>query len=164
LGICRTLNVLLGASVVGVAEWSGGVWLYAVAIGLYTIGFSLMAKHEAALEGEIESTVLRDGEVLCFGSFIAVGTGPLIFAQQLGSYIWLFFFIAPIGWWVLSSTRAVVRAPTPRVMRKSVTRLILGFILLDAWISCMAAGPAAGLVVAALFVPAMIASRKVAMT
>lgn len=165
LGLCRTWNVLLGVSVASLRPVPSAAVFYAAAIGLYTVGFSLMAKHEAdhAIGGRVVSK-LRDGEVLCFGAFLAIAAGPIIFAEDLGRHRWMFVFSAPICWWILTATRAVVRDPQPAVMRRSVTRLILGFILLDAWISAMAGGPTAGLLVLALLPPALFASRKVAMT
>lgn len=165
LGVCRMLNVLLGASIAGIREIPSGAGLYAGAVGLYTVGFSLMAKYEADdAMGDDVASKLRDGEVLCVGAFLAIAAGPLLFANQLGRHMWWFVLSAPVCWWIVSATRAVVRDPQPTVMRRSVTRLILGFILLDAWITGMAAGPTAGLLVLALLLPALFASRKVAMT
>jgi 4-hydroxybenzoate polyprenyltransferase len=46
MGWCRTLNVLLGASASRRIAEFGPIWLYAAAIGAYTVALTLLAKRE----------------------------------------------------------------------------------------------------------------------
>ncbi|NOZ41503.1 MAG: UbiA family prenyltransferase [Planctomycetes bacterium] len=47
MGVCRSLNVLLGASVVLQSTDKNAAYLYALLLGIYTIGLTLLARKEA---------------------------------------------------------------------------------------------------------------------
>ncbi len=105
MGWCRFLNVLLGASVAAHLTREGWALGYAVAIGLYTILLTYVARSEA------------------------------------------------VGEW----TRRL------RV-QGLVTRMIQGFIVLDAIAATIAAGWQSGLVVLALLIPTVLIARRAPMT
>jgi len=46
MGVCRYLNILLGASVAGDLWLEPAAWIYAAAVGMYTIGLTLFARSE----------------------------------------------------------------------------------------------------------------------
>jgi 4-hydroxybenzoate polyprenyltransferase len=105
MGWCRTLNVLLGASVADDLSRRYDALGYALAIGLYTIGLTYLARRETAgTVGDVQRT------------------------------------------------------------RRLVTKLIQGFIVIDAIAATAAAGWSAGLIVLALLVPTLRLARTSPMT
>ena len=47
MGACRSLNVLLGASVVAQSADKNSAYIYAILLGLFTVGITLLARNEA---------------------------------------------------------------------------------------------------------------------
>jgi len=74
MGICRYLNVLLGASVAGDLWLEPSAWIYAAAVGMYTIGLTLFARSENE-PSKTRGQAL--GGLLTLGSMALVGTLPL---------------------------------------------------------------------------------------
>jgi 4-hydroxybenzoate polyprenyltransferase len=105
MGWCRSLNVLLGASVTPHITREGWAIAYALAIGVYTALLTYIARSET------------------------------------------------IGKW-----SQMLR------VRNLVTRMIQGFIILDALAATLAAGWQAGLIVLALLIPTLIIVRRAPMT
>jgi 4-hydroxybenzoate polyprenyltransferase len=170
MGMCRGLNVLLGASVVGanVDPPGGFAWLglaIAAGIGVYVIGISLVARSEA------ESFSRR---------MVLVGVGCMVVG--LG---WL----AGLVWWLpdarfddlttgqkvaVSSMLVVVFSPvfvrsimacanrSTRALRGAVTVALLGLILIDASLcfAVAARSPAYAVAVSLLLVPSLLLGRR----
>jgi len=105
MGWCRFLNVLLGASIAPALADESAAWIFALAVGMYTIGLTYLARSEAV--GAVERN-LR--------------------------------------------------------VRNVVTRLIQGFIVIDAAAATLVAGWPSGLAVLALLVPTVIIARWAPMT
>jgi 4-hydroxybenzoate polyprenyltransferase len=105
MGWCRTLNVLLGASVSTNLVGHRSVWLYAAGMGAYTVVLTALARSET------DYSVERSMRV-----------------------------------------------------RRLVTCMILGFIVIDAVAATYAAGWLSGLSVLALLAPSLIAARRAPMT
>ena len=105
MGWCRTLNVILGASVAGDLTRQGPALAYALGVGLYTVVLTHIAQTETAGNASRQAAV-----------------------------------------------------------RRLVTRMIQGFIVLDAAAATLAAGWTAGLTVLALLVPTLLVARRTPMT
>jgi len=58
MGACRSLNVLLGASVVIHSPDKNAAYLYALVLGVYTIGLTLLARNEVG-SAKIQKWVSR---------------------------------------------------------------------------------------------------------
>lgn len=58
MGVCRSLNVLLGASVVLHSPDKNAAYLYALLLGAYTVGLTLLARNEAG-SAKIQKAVSR---------------------------------------------------------------------------------------------------------
>jgi 4-hydroxybenzoate polyprenyltransferase len=105
MGWCRTLNVLLGASVAGDLMRQWGVLAYAIGVGIYTVALTLVARSET------------------------------------------------------------IGAMSRRLrVQNLVTRLIQGFIVIDAVAATAASGWQSGLVVLALLIPTILIARRAPMT
>jgi 4-hydroxybenzoate polyprenyltransferase len=163
MGWCRTLNVLLGGSLVGGAEPWFALGVYAVAVGIYTVGLTLVARHEAGAPrsstGLEKYLVPTAGAVLFAWPWTQLGRGAL----SIGPVI------ASVGLFVVSVYAAVaVRRATessePTVIRSSVKQLIVGFVLIDACGAAAAAGVGSGVAVLALLLPAIVGARRAPMT
>jgi len=159
MGLCRSSNILLGASATSLLLLPTSAYLYAAAISLYTIGLTLLARNEAR---ESQKHDLRIANVVI----------------QLGCLLILFFAsttlaVPKFGWlcaWAMgmilvrSQPWEAIKDPTPQRVQKSVSNLILLFIPLDAIAGTAAAGWLAGLIILSLLIPTYIATRRIPMT
>ncbi|MEQ8211212.1 MAG: UbiA family prenyltransferase [Lacipirellulaceae bacterium] len=159
MGWCRTLNVLLGASLAGTAV-DGPAWLYAGVVGLYTIGLTYLARDEATTSsaGGIRTAGLL--LLAAFGLFFAFSFSVTLAVPDL---VWFVAWGSAIELAGLAFFTAA-RQPSPKRVQLGVKRLILLFIVIDA-VACLAVGgwKPAGLVLS-LLVPTLQLSRKTAMT
>jgi len=71
-------------------------------------------------------------------------------------------FLAALAFWLGGPLRAALADPAPRRIIAVIKAAVLGIILLDAAFAAAAGGPATGLLVAALFVPAFFLGRRFA--
>ena len=158
MGACRVLNVLLGASVVEHSPSKNAAYLYALLLGLYTAGLTLLARNEAS-DSEPGAIKLA-GYVAQVGVVAMAGISLLV---QVPKYGWFLAWLA-----CLTATRVATYEaylyPQPKQVQRSVSRLITLFIPLDALVSAAAAGWIAGIVVLSLLVPTFVATRRIAMT
>jgi len=85
MGACRSLNVLLGASVVLHSPDKNAAYLYALLLGIYTIGLTLLARNEAG-SAEIQKWVSR---LITFASATAAGwpAALIVLALLIPTYI-----------------------------------------------------------------------------
>ncbi|QDS99654.1 UbiA family prenyltransferase [Adhaeretor mobilis] len=161
MGWCRALNVLLGASLAG-NEISAAAWLFAGAIGVYTIGLTVLARNEV---GDTERLQVRTSGLLLLAAFVLLFL--VSFLRSPGDH--------DIGWyWILAwgsvlelagiAYFAAVRSDTPQGVQLGVKRLILLFIVIDALICLLAGGWAPAGIVLLLLVPTLLLSRTHAMT
>ncbi len=162
MGVCRFLNVLLGAS--SASSINTLAWVFAAIVGVYTLGITYIARSEN--ETSVTSGH-RVGEGLIFVSVASLFLFPLLFfdwdyfRMKLPFWpIWwmlVFLFTAGFNW--LSEREA-----GPEVFRRRVTTLLRGFILIDALVILTAIGWVSALTVLSLLIPTWIASRFAPMT
>ena len=164
MGWCRTLNVLLGGSLVHSAYGWFALGLYAAAVGVYTIGLTLLAAREA---GEAP---VRRGQVIEVVIALACGlmfAWPWALIEDRASNVGP--VAASLGFIVLmllvgATVSQAKQSRDPLVIRRAVKKLIVGFILIDACAATAAAGLPSGLAVLALIAPTLLAARWAPMT
>lgn len=155
LGLCRSLNVLLGAAACG--AWTGGphppapVLAGMAAVGVHTMSLSAVARGEAD-----DDPMARD---LCVGAVLSLSTAVVLFGYTIAVADADLHAILLLAVFVAASLGAVVvafatgrRIPTVKLM----LRLI---VALDALLVFGIAGEVPALVVLALIVPAWILAR-----
>jgi len=163
MGICRYLNVLLGASVARDLWLEPAAWIYAAAVGMYTIGLTLFARSENE-PSKTRGQAL--GGLLTLGSMALVGTLPLALSPfQVAKFpiVW-FGCLLSMCLLLLGSHQETQHNPSPTAFRKHVSKLLLGFIFLDALACTAAVGWPAGLIVLTLVIPTLVISRWAPMT
>jgi hypothetical protein len=164
MGTCRTLNVLLGASLrANLSHYStcAASWQYALGIGVYTMGISLIAKREAGVARHRELIL---GTVSIFIGMIVVALLPFkIELPSVSVWPWitlfsiLFLLVGNISYQLLAGRDSPLIGP-------AVVALLQMFILLDAMAAALARGWPAGLAVMCLYLPIRVLSRKNPMT
>lgn len=162
MGSCRTMNVLLGSSMAATtALFPTAIWLFAWGTFFHTYGLTRIARHEA---DSIDHADLWAG---CASILIApIWIAGLPFAMQdtrLSLLAWGAICLLLFAW-EIRLAQSLLSRPINEVVRQTVGRLIMQFIVIDAAVSALAAGWAAGIAVLALLVPTLIMSRKIAMT
>lgn len=158
MGTCRALNVLLGASVVTHSQAKYAAYLYAAVLLIYTVGLTLLARHEAT-ESDAQA-IKRAGWVVQLALLLMLALAALV---DLPKYGWF------AAWLVcITAVRVVLYDafldPSAPTVQKSVGRLITMFIVLDALACAAISGWSTGLVVLALLLPTYVATRRVPMT
>lgn len=163
MGGCRLMNVLLGASLgVNLNNFSDSLsaWQYAIGIGVYTAGISVIAKREAG--------VAQRRELIIGVAAVLVGLATIaslaLSLESISVTTWgwfglfsiLFILVGSIGYHLLSKRDSPVDF--------SVVALIQMFIMLDAMAAALAWGWPAGLAVMCLYLPMRMLSRKNYMT
>lgn len=168
MGSCRLLNVAMGMAAGaawlarppatgGVLGLSGPHWAIASGIGLYVSGITWFARREAQRS--------RRGALL--GATGLMVAGIALFGQGV---LWVGPRLEPTLWWLLVGLLllTVVRrcgmaiaAPEPGQVQAAVKQSILSLIWFDAAAGLALAGPATGVALAALLIPALVLARWV---
>jgi hypothetical protein len=168
MGGCRLLNVLLGASVATQPKVLP-ILVYGILVTIYTIGLTYFARSEN------EDRITSDHRIgQCFIGAAIGGLTALLILLFPGHYDGDsgtmfkegYHFERYFCWIALAAYicwSANVRG-SKFVTRNSVTRLIQGFILIDAFVAFGAAGIGEAVIVLALLIPTWIASRFAPMT
>ena len=178
MGVCRTLNLLLGAS--SVSDRISGpfqqplLW-YAICIGIYITGVTLFAKHEAEQN--------KRGPLIL--SLVIIDLGLIGIAVWLADLAHLFGVVIPPGaltsttsifslWGVIALTInrrliAAIMEPTPQRIQPAVEVMLLSLIVLDAMVIYFKMGSVGGGIgyaigAVALMVPAIFLRRFIPMT
>jgi hypothetical protein len=164
MGGCRTMNVLLAASLgANLIQFSqcAAPWQYALGIGVYTAGISVIAKREAGIARHGELIL---GVVAVLGGLVAAALLPLSVPLSSvsvptwwGLFAILFVLVGSISYQLLSKKDSPLIGP-------AVAALIQMFILLDAMAAALARGWPAGLAIMCLYLPMRMLSRKNPMT
>ncbi len=158
MGLCRALNVLLGASVVSDSGDPRAAYLYAFALGMYTLGLTLLARREA--EQSNASDLRVASYVIQLGTLAMLLLATVLTLPRFGWFAaWLICLLA-----VRVQLYEAIVCPEPKVVQKSVARLITMFIPLDALACSAISGWAAGFAVLALLLPTYVATRRAPMT
>jgi 4-hydroxybenzoate polyprenyltransferase len=164
MGWCRTLNVLLGGCLAsGVEAWLS-LATYAAAVGVYTAGLTMIASREAGQppprRGRWGKEVLAVACALLFAWPWTLVGDPSRGAGPVAATIGLSAFAAYVA---VQALRAM-RAREPHEIRAAITRLLVGFILMDACAATAAAGWLSGFAVVLLLAPTLLGARKAPMT
>ena len=161
MGMCRFLNVCLGAS--GVAGLHLDAWLPPI----LPVAMIVLVYIAAV-------TVLSTGEVWGGNRVVAGGVFAALVAVA-GAVLWLgstgrlsdwsyLPFLGVFAAATLSVVGRVVREPSAPNIRRAIKTCVLSLLLLDAAIAAGAAGLLFGLVVAALILPSLYIARLIAVT
>jgi len=168
MGACRSLNVLLGASLVH-AEGAGDVVLTypayvlvpALGMGVYVAGVTWYARREAeASEGwHLAGAILvMLAGIACLGLLhrnLPVGFGPALPER------WWLLMLALLGLPIARRCVATVADPTPERVQAAVKQCLLSIIILDAAVTFVAGNWYDAVIVLSLLVPAVLLGRWV---
>lgn len=163
MGLCRVLNVLLGASAGPAIEngvllgYSPGTLLVAGGIGLYIVGVTIFAKKEAE---ESRAQMLGVGLLVMIAGIVVVGLLPLVEIKLLRTaptYFWILLGLLGIS--IVRRSFAAIQNPSPKLVQTAVKQAILSLIMFDAAVCLFVMPPWYSLGVVALMVPAMFLGR-----
>jgi len=164
MGICRYLNVLLGASVATDLLQEPTAWIYAAVVGMYTLGLTLFARSENEVAKTKGQTV---GGLVTLGSMALLAAMPWVLAgfwnDRTMVAIW-FGCLGLFGLVVARGLMAALRNPGPAAFRKYVMILLLGFVVLDGLAVFAAVGWISGAIVLTLVIPSRVIARWAPMT
>lgn len=165
MGICRFLNVMLGASAVAreINLWVKPQLRIAAALGLFIVGLTWFARMEAKQS--------HRGHLIGGALVINAGLGALVW--MLATYPWprelnLNMVLAAIGVVVLTIDRRLVQAilnPVPQNVQVAVKTMLASYVMLNAiMVFVWTANPQYAIVTAALLLPTIILSRWMSVT
>tara|TARA_Y100001960_G_scaffold253013_1_gene270319 strand:- start:662 stop:1162 length:501 start_codon:yes stop_codon:yes gene_type:complete len=166
MGACRSLNVLLGATIAGSFQSLGqGPPLHvSVGMGLYIAGVTWFARNEAGTSNQRQLTaavLLINIGLATLITFAGLATTD-IDQNATTSVLMLMALI------VVSINRrliAAIRDPRPERVQSGVGILLLSLVMIDATLALAASGETApALVIAALLIPALVLRRWIPMT
>ncbi len=164
MGLCRYLNILLGASIATDLLNEPAAWIYAAVVGMYTLGLTLFARAE---NEETKTKGQAIGGLVTLGALGLLSGLPIVLPEfwnlPLTPNIW-FGCLAVFGLIVARSLLLTLSNPGPTVFRQYVSKLLLGFVFLDAMVAFASAGWPSGLIVLTLVVPPLVISRWAPMT
>ena len=142
MGLCRFLNVLLGASLTvvpdGMLGFSFMVWWVAMSIGILITGTTLFARHESRQNAAWE--LIPGGTIIVLGIFTLVATCffrdfPLADRPRRTFPILMLLIAVPI---LLKVFPAIVQG-RPALIQKTVGSIIRSLIFIDAAVVWLAA-------------------------
>jgi 4-hydroxybenzoate polyprenyltransferase len=164
MGLCRFLNVLLGMSAAAsplhaiVLGYGSAELLAAAGIGVYIVGVTWFARSEAS---QSRGRVLLAATAMMVMSIFPLGASlsgsPRLHMQETHYLLLLVLLMAT----VLRRCLVAVADPMPEKVQAAVKHSILSLIWLDAAIVAAAAGPAYGVAIALLLLPALVLGRWV---
>jgi 4-hydroxybenzoate polyprenyltransferase len=151
MGLCRSLNVLLGFSPVatGAFAWQPMFWCIAGGIGVYTVGLTWFARGEA--RSGASSWRLLSGLLVMFAGIALIGYFPALRdftlpeaaqphrALQMGpawTFLWILF-----GFFAGRRALVAIVSPEPATVQAAVKQAIFSLVIYDAAICAAARGP-----------------------
>ena len=161
MGLCRTLNWLLGMTAAG-GPTGRGEWLIPLGMAVYVAGITIYARDEA---GRSRRAGLATGlVVMAAGLVIAAGhawlgdrAAALPGGLRLQDWLLLWTLLCAS---IIGRGMGGIVAPVPRRVQAAVGNAIMSIITLDAAIVLAACGPRWALAVIAL-VPLFLAGRRI---
>jgi 4-hydroxybenzoate polyprenyltransferase len=158
MGSCRFLNVLLGMSAGQpgieslVLSFGPGELLVAAGVGTYILGVTWFARSEA---GQSRAPVLVAAMTIMASGVAMLGASALFVRLGIQREIfWL--LLALLAFTVLRRCGVAAVDPQPQRVQAAVKHSILSLIWLDAATAVAVAGPAYGVAIAALLLPALV--------
>ncbi len=134
MGACRTLNVLLGMSLLPTA-WAQEHWLVAAAIGTYIAGVTLLATSEARQSSRWQLALATVVILAGIGLLVPL---PLVVEEPIPTlipgaepYRW-YLLLGVLGAFAALRLLQVVFEPFPEQVRVTVTHCILSLVIFDA--------------------------------
>ena len=161
MGWCRTLNVLLGASI---AADSGALLAaapVALGVGLYTLGVTRIARGETSAG---TTRGLRGGLAAALGGALLLGLWGLSAARLPADGLWLAGMTAILACVLGPGPLAWLKHADPLSVRRHVGRMIVGFLAIDAYAAGMSAGWGAAVAVGLLVLPTLAMARSTPMS
>ena len=163
MGGCRTLNVLLGMSVLR-EDWRIEHWGVAAAVGVYIAGVTWFARDDAHRSDRRQ---LAAAALVMLAGVGLLGALPWLSIGMMGTLLlhtqpWQWdVLIAVLAGFVLARTVPAIVQPSPGPVRAAVGRSIMALIFLDAAACFAAADPSYAIWIAALVLPTVLMGRWV---
>lgn len=151
---CRALNVGVGIAL-GALAW--------VAIGAAAVVFAYVLVLTLVSRFEVMTapvTLVRSAAV-AFAVLLAAAIGLFVLGWGPSGAVGV-VFVALLVLWIGPPLRAAIGEPEPKRIIAVIKTTVLGIILVDAAFTSAARGLVAGLLVAALFIPAYVLGRRFA--
>ena len=163
MGGCRTLNVLLGMSVLR-QPWRIEHGIVAAGIGVYIAGVTWFARDDARRSDRRQ---LAAAALVMLAGIALVGAVPWLSDAMMGKLLqqtrpwqWAVLVVMVAGFAAARIVPAIVQ-PSPGPVRAAVGQLVTGLIFLDATACYAGAGWMYAIGIALLVVPTMLVSRMV---
>lgn len=172
MGLCRTLNILLGLSpmATGLLEWHRMYWLIAAGVGTYVVGITWFARGEA--RDDVSRLRLAAALIVMLGGTAMIGYFPRwrdstlveaaepIRAEQMGG-AWVLLWIL-FGFFTFRRAIVAVATPEPENIQAAVKQAIFSIVIYDAAICSAARSPETyGVAILCLLVPMNVLGRWV---
>jgi 4-hydroxybenzoate polyprenyltransferase len=154
MGLCRSLNLLMGMAIISAAESPATVALrgyLVVAMGVYIAGLTLFARKEAVFD---QGEKLTAGAVITLAAIAVLPLTGFFFPEHdyhvLGNF-WTIALIAAVGYYMIKA----IKQPAPEHIQRAVKTAVLGVIVFDAAMVALLQGVDASLLVIILLIPAV---------
>jgi 4-hydroxybenzoate polyprenyltransferase len=159
MGTCRSLNVLLGLSILG--RWPPG-WgfLLALVVGVYIAGVTWFARTEARLSSR--QALASAAAVILASLFLALGVPALAQVNAPAHQPSLLFpyLLAAFALYLALALVPALQEPLPRHVQPAIKRAVLGLVLFDALLASALVGTP-GLLLSLLLLPGLYLGRWV---
>ncbi len=155
MGECRTLNVLLGMSLM-VIPWGKAEILIALGIGIYVMGVTIFARMDARVSSRKR---LASGLIVLLSGIAILGAVPWLTVDRPP------LIVHHLGWYLLWVVLALIIGrrclmaifePSPRRVQSAVRNCVHSIIVLDAAVCVGYASPYWGFIVLSLLIPTML--------
>ena len=162
MGACRSLNVLMGMSVVSGALVSFNVnhLLIVSGIGIYIIGLTWFARSEATQSHRLSLSagmIIMGFGIACLASFPQfIPPGQTLVAQNVG--IWFAFWLLVTLQIVWRCGKAILK-PIPMNVQIAVKFCLLTLVVLDAAITFAVQGQEKALILLVLLIPTILLGK-----
>lgn len=170
MGLCRFLNILLGASAIGAVQTINGaavdhLWLgfertavvAAAGLGIYIMGVTIFAKKES--EESASATLTSGGIVMAMGIVVFALASKIGYLPLRKPFEWYCVLLGLLSIAVFRRVWAAIQTPEPRFVQTAVKQAIMTLIVYDAAICLMYTNVWYSLGVLALVVPAVFLGR-----
>lgn len=154
MGLCRSLNLLMGMTLLSAAESTVDVALRGyliVVMGVYITGVTLFARKETVFD---QGQNLMAGAVATLAAIAVLPLVGFVFPDNeyhvLGNF-WVIVLLAAVGYYMIQA----IKQPAPDNIQRAVKTAVLGVIVFDAAVVALLQGVDASLLVVLLLLPAV---------